>query len=68
MKNKNHFIPLIIFRSSASLKLERCHSLTHSLTMSRLALSALSPLVVNRFGRSLRLCYLEFDKEAISAG
>ncbi len=37
-----------------------------SLTASRLALSPISPLFVDRFGRSLQFCHLEFDKEAIS--
>ncbi len=32
----------------------------------RLALSAVFPLFVNLFGRSLRICHLEFDEEAIS--
>ena len=42
---------------------------THSVKPSlagRLAISALSPLFVNRFGRSLRFCHLEFNKKAIS--
>ncbi len=38
---------------------------THSLTNVMLDLSTLSPLFVDRIGRSLRFCYLEFDKEAI---
>ena len=42
--------------------------LSHSHTKSRLALSAISPFFVDPFGRSLRFCYLEFDKEAISDG
>ncbi len=29
---------------------------------------AISPLFVDRFGRSLRVCNLEFDKETISFG
>ena len=33
-----------------------------------LAVSTISPLFVDRFGRSLLLCYLEFDNEAISDG
>ncbi len=37
---------------------------TDSLT-SRLALSTISPLVVDLFGRNLWFCHLEFDKEAI---
>ena len=36
--------------------------------MSRLALSIISPLFVDRFGRSLQCFYLEFDKEAIADG
>ena len=35
-------------------------------TTSRLALSTLSPLFVDRFERSLWIRNLEFDKEAIS--
>ncbi len=42
-------------------------SQTHSL-MRRLAVSVLSPLVVDRFGRYLRICHLEFNEEAISDG
>ncbi len=34
--------------------------------MERLALPTLSLLCVNRFGRSLLLCNLQFDKEVIS--
>ncbi len=34
----------------------------------RLALLAISPLIVARFGRSLRFCNLEFGKEAIPDG
>ena len=34
----------------------------------RLAISAIPPLFVDRFGRSLWFCYLEFDKEAIFDG
>ncbi len=44
------------------------HSLTPSLTHKRLAISSIYPLFVDRFGRSLRLYNLEFDKEAISDG
>ncbi len=40
-------------------------SQTHSLTS---AISAMSPLFGNRFGRSFRFCDLEFDEEAISDG
>ncbi len=47
------------------LLLHRCYRLTYSLT-GRLAVSAISPLFVVRFGRSLRFNHLEFDKEAIS--
>ena len=36
--------------------------------MLRLAFKTISPLFVDRFGRSLRYCYLEFDKEALSDG
>ena len=38
---------------------------TDSLT-GRLALSTISPMVVDLLGRSLLFCHLEFDKEAIS--
>ena len=34
-------------------------------TTSSLALSTISPLFVDRFGRSLQRCHLEYDKEAI---
>ncbi len=34
-------------------------SLTHSQTTQRLTISAISPLFVDRFVRSLRFCYLE---------
>ena len=34
----------------------------------RLAISAKSPLFVDRFVRSLRFCHLEIDKEAIYDG
>ncbi len=43
-------------------------SLIHSLKTSRLVLSTRSPLYVERFGRSLRFCYLELEEEAISDG
>ena len=36
--------------------------------MGRLALSAISPVFVDRFGYSLRFCHLEFDDEAIYDG
>ena len=39
----------------------------HSLT-GRLAISAISLLFVDRFGRSLRFCHLEFVKEEIYDG
>ncbi len=42
-------------------------SQTHSLA-GRLAISAISLLVVDRFGHSLQRCHLEFDKEAIYDG
>ncbi len=38
------------------------------LLLKRLAISAISPLYMDRFGRYLRFCSLEFDVEAISAG
>ena len=41
-------------------------TLTDSPTHS--AVSAIPPLFVNRFERSLRFCYLEFDKEVIVDG
>ncbi len=34
----------------------------------RLSSLTISPLYVDRFGRSLRFCYLEFDKKVISDG
>ncbi len=36
--------------------------------MSRFAYSTVSPLLVDRCGRSLQFCHLEFDKEVISDG
>ncbi len=45
----------------------RYMSQTHSLA-SRLALSTIYPLFVDRFGRSLRFLYIEFDKEAMYDG
>ncbi len=39
-------------------------SLTHSETTYRLAVSAISPLFLNRFGRSLWVYHLEFNKKA----
>ncbi len=48
-----------------SFSINRYMSCTHSLTTSRLSFSTISPLFVSRFKR-LRLCHLEFDKEAIS--
>ena len=36
--------------------------------MERLALSNISPLFVDRYGRSLRFCHLEFNYEDISDG
>ncbi len=42
--------------------------LCDKVTTSRLALSAISPLFVDQFGRSLRFYHLDFDKEAISDG
>ena len=41
--------------------------MTHSLA-SRLAFSTISPLFVDRFGRSFQLGHLELDKEDISDG
>ncbi len=41
---------------------------TDSLPYCRLAFSAIYPLFVDRFGRSLRVCLLEFDMAAISDG
>ncbi len=38
-------------------------SQTYSLTTSCLALSTISSLFVDRFGRSLRFCHVEIDKE-----
>ncbi len=40
-------------------------SQTHSFT-GHLAFSTISPLVVDRFERSILVCQLELDKEAIS--
>ena len=41
-------------------------SQAHSLTDKRLAFSSIYPLLVDRIGRDLRFCHLEFDMEAIS--
>ncbi len=44
---------------------------THYLKLSltgHLAISALSPLFVDRFGRSLLFCHQEFDKEVMYEG
>ncbi len=38
---------------------------TDSLTQRSLTFSAIIPLFVDRFGRSVRICHLEFDKEAM---
>ncbi len=46
--------------------MSQTHSRTHSLTMLRLILSTIYPLLVDRFGRPLRFCHREFDKEAVS--
>ena len=43
------------------------YSVTQSLT-GRLAISAISPLFEDRFGRSLQFCHLQFDKESIYDG
>ncbi len=40
--------------------MSQIHSLNHK------AFSTISPLLVDQFGRSLRFCYLEFVKIAIS--
>ena len=40
----------------------------NSLTTSHLAFSIMSPLFVDRFGRSLRFCHLKIDTVAISDG
>ncbi len=66
---KNILIVLIkIIRSSASLQLDSCPRLIFSLTHKRLAFSSISPLIVDRFGSSLRFCHLELDKEAFYDG
>ncbi len=41
-------------------------SQTPSLTHGKFSFSAIFSLFVDRFGRSLRFCHLEFDKEANS--
>ncbi len=53
---------ILYFRISASLYLDICHTLTYK----RLAVSSISLLFVNIFGRSLWCCHLEFDKETIT--
>ena len=52
-----------VIRSTASLLLDRCYRL--SLAHGRLAFSTISPLFLDRFGRYLQFCQLEFDEEAI---
>ncbi len=54
----------LVFRSSASLYLNRSHRLTHRTFIS----IGHASLFVDRFRRSLRFCHGEFDKEAISDG
>ena len=49
-------------------QMSQTHSLARPLITSRLALLTISSLFNDRFGRSLRDFYLEFDKEAISDG
>ncbi len=61
-----HYNRLYIFRSSASLIISQLY-ITPSLK-GRSALSAIYQLFVDRFRRSLRVCHLEFDEEAISNG
>ncbi len=41
-------------------------SRTHSVCPGRLAITAISQLFVDRFGRSVRFCNIEFDENAIS--
>ncbi len=48
--------------------LEALYLGSHTQTTERLSVSALPSLFVDRFGRSLRFCHLELDKEAISDG
>ncbi len=61
------FLNNIISSVSKWLDREITDSLPHSL-MGRLAISTISPLFVDRFWRSLRFCYLKFNKEALSDG
>ncbi len=56
--------PLILEAQLLSTYIDVTNSHRQSL-MGRLAVSAISPLFVDRFGLSLRFCHLEFDKEAI---
>ncbi len=47
--------------------MSQTHSDHHPIKV-HLANSAISPLFVDRFGRSLQLCHIDFDEEAISDG
>ncbi len=49
---------------SQTLSLDRCHRLTPSGHVQPFFTT--SPLIMDQYGRSLRIFYLEFDKETIS--
>ncbi len=57
-----------IFILKVSFSIIRYMLQTQSLTHKCLAFSSLTPLFVDRFGRSLGFCHPEVDKEAISDG
>ena len=54
----------LLFKSLTSL----LHIYVTDSVTGHLAFSSIYPLFVNRFGRSLRFCHMELDKEAISDG
>ena len=61
-------IKLYVFRRSAGLKLDRWHRLTLSLTHGSFSFFSNISVVMDRLGRSLQFCHLEFNKEAINYG
>ena len=65
-KKQNLAFPNNYVKTSAR-EIDVTDSPPQSLT-SRLALSIISLLFVDRFGRSVRFCHLEFDKEDIYDG
>ncbi len=53
------------FLSNKSVTHRLTHPVCHSQTMERLGLWTMFSLFLDRFGRSLRFCHLEYYKEAI---